>query len=121
MQAGRKKLGRPAQRSMSSNHLDILLDAIARNAGIVLSLPSAGLLRHYKSRFLAEVKDGFWVESVPAERPLVEELVRTQMPAGVSFKSGLLKVIFTAPVIRHDPAYRVNVGMVLEAIHVSFP
>ena len=42
--------------------------AIVRNAAVVLSLPSAGLLRHHKSRFLAETDEGFWVESVPAER-----------------------------------------------------
>ena len=37
---------------MAADNYDMLLDAIARNSGIVLSLPSAGMLRHHKSRFL---------------------------------------------------------------------
>src|SRR5687767_1957867 len=106
---------------MSSNNLDILKDAIARNGGIVLSLPSAGLLRHHKSRFLSEFPDGFWVESIPSERPLVEELIRTGQPAGISFKSGTTKVVFATAVMRLDLAYRVNQETEIPALLMAMP
>jgi len=106
---------------MASNNLEILIDAIARNAGIVLSLPSAGLLRHHKSRFLSEAPEGFWVESIPSEKPLVEELIRNQHPAGISFKAGTTKVVFTTPVQRLDLAYRVNDETQIPALLMAMP
>ena len=106
---------------MSSNKLDILNDAIARSAGAVLSLPSAGILRHHKSRFLAPAAEGFWIESVASEQPLVEELIRNRHPAGISFKSGTLKVIFTTPVLQHELSYRINVDMVVPALLMATP
>ncbi len=106
---------------MPSNNLEILSAAIARNAGIVLSLPSAGILRHHKSRFLSDETGGFWVESIPSERPLVEELIRTQHPAGISFKAGTTKVVFTAPLMRLDMAYRVNQETEIAAILLATP
>ena len=39
---------------MTKTSRQTLHDAIARNAGLVLSLPVAGMLRHHKSRFLGE-------------------------------------------------------------------
>ena len=106
---------------MSSKNLEILSAAIARNAGIVLSLPSAGILRHHKSRFLSDEAGGFWVESIPSERPLVEELIRTRQPAGISFKAGTTKVVFTTPLMRLDLAYRVNQETEIAAILLATP
>src|SRR5215212_9497728 len=106
---------------MPSNNLEILNAAIARNGGIVLSLPSAGLLRHHKSRFLSESPEGFWVESIPSEKPLVEELIRTGQPAGISFKAGTTKVVFTTPVMRLDLAYRVNDETEIPALLMAMP
>lgn len=98
-----------------------LREAIARNAGIVLSLPSAGMLRHNKSRFLGECEEGFWVESIPAEAVLIDALVASQQPAGISFKSGVNKVIFTTPLIRRQEKFQVNATTVLEAILLKEP
>lgn len=105
-------------------HATLLRDAIERNAAIVLSLPSAGMVRHHKSRFLAGgAGDGreFWVESVPAERPLVDELITAGRPVGVSFRSGYNKVVLASPVRRRDPAYRVNADTVVEALLLPYP
>ena len=98
-----------------------LLDAIARNAGLVLSLPSAGMLRHHKSRFLGECEEGFWVESVPAEHVLIDSLAQTQQPAGISFKAGINKVIFTTPIVRRQSDYKVNESTVVEAVLLCMP
>jgi hypothetical protein len=98
------------------DNLHLLRDAIARRAGIVLSLPNLGALvpgqdrdaaplRHYKSRFLADAGDGLWVESVPAESDLVRALVEERYPAGVSFRSGQLKVMFAAPLLHAQDDY----------------
>src|SRR5215212_2628935 len=106
---------------MAENKQEILRHAIARNAGIVLSLPSAGMLRHHKSRFLAEAPDGFWVESAPGEAAMIEALAITQQPAGISFKNGNLKVVFGAPIKRRDTNYGINAQTVVEAILLSFP
>lgn len=106
---------------MAETNHDVLREAIVRNAGVVLSLPSAGLLRHHKSRFLADEGDAFWVESVPAEGPLLAELIRTQKPVGISFKSGVRKIVLTSPLGRLDPAFRVNAETVVEAVQLPYP
>jgi c-di-GMP-binding flagellar brake protein YcgR len=95
--------------------------AIARNAGIVISLPSAGILRHHKSRFLAESEEGIWVEAPPAERALINELILSRQPTGISFRHGPVKIIFSAPICRHDPEYRINNEMTVEAVLAHFP
>ncbi|HWB54161.1 MAG TPA: hypothetical protein VG722_08210, partial [Tepidisphaeraceae bacterium] len=91
---------------MQDSDNQLVHSAIARNAGIVLSLPSAGILRHHKSRFLAECEEGIWVEAPPEERPLINELINSQQPSGISFRHGSIKVVFSAPIRRHNPDYR---------------
>jgi c-di-GMP-binding flagellar brake protein YcgR len=107
---------------MADSNLNILLDAIARNAGIVLSLPSAGMLRHHKSRFLAEAPgEGFWVESAPDEAALIDSLVLSQQSAGLSFKNGHLKVVFGSPILRRQTGYRINADTEVEALLIALP
>ena len=113
----------------AGNNLELLREAIARRAGVVLSLPdrplkegAGSLLRHYKSRFLADAGDGLWVASVPAETQWVQELAARQEPAGVSFRSDHLKVMFTAPVLHLQPDYGVaGPGGPVEALLLRFP
>jgi c-di-GMP-binding flagellar brake protein YcgR len=101
--------------------LSILSDAIARNCAVVISLPSAGMLRHHRSRFLAQCADGFWIESVPAERALIDELIANQLPAAVSFKSGDRKIAFAQPMLRRDDNFQLNAQSAVEAILLAFP
>jgi c-di-GMP-binding flagellar brake protein YcgR len=100
---------------------DILSDAIDRNSAAVLSLPSAGLLRHHKSRLLSETEEGIWLESVPAERALIDELAAGGKPCGVSFKVGDQKVSFAAKVLRSEPEYRINASVLVYAVLVERP
>jgi hypothetical protein len=102
-----------------SSHL--LDEAVARNCGLVLSYPSDGMLRHHKSRFLGESEDGIWVESPPQEALLAEALIASAKPAGFSFKHGANKVVFSAPLLRRDPQYRVNAELVVEAVLLQRP
>jgi c-di-GMP-binding flagellar brake protein YcgR len=106
-------------RDESSDNL--LADAIARNLAAVLSLPSAGMLRHCKSRFLAECDEGVWIESAADQRPLIDQLISTAQPAVVSFKTGTNKVSFAAKLVRRDEQFRLNAEQHLEAVLMARP
>jgi c-di-GMP-binding flagellar brake protein YcgR len=98
-----------------------LQDAIARNTAAVLSLPSAGMLRHLKSRFLAMADDGFWMECEPDQAALIDELTRTEKPVGVSYKTGQLKTVFTAVVLGREVEYRINADTTVFAVRLKLP
>jgi c-di-GMP-binding flagellar brake protein YcgR len=106
---------------MPNNGEDILAAAIGRNSAIVLSLPSAGMLRHHKSRFLADDVDGFWIESASNDRMLIDDLIARNTPVGISFKSGTNKVSFVVPIIKREQQYQVNADTVLEALQLALP
>jgi c-di-GMP-binding flagellar brake protein YcgR len=106
---------------MAINGVSILTEAIARNGGIVLSLPSAGMLRHHKSRFLGEDETGFWVEAMQEDRILLDALMNDQIPVGVSFRAGPQKVSFAVPMLQRCPEFKMNAQLTLEAIQLSFP
>jgi c-di-GMP-binding flagellar brake protein YcgR len=106
---------------MAEAIIDSLHDAIARNSPAVVSFPSAGMLRHCKTRFLAEELDGFWVESSPGDAALVDEVIQHRKPVGMAFKSAQQKVIFTAIVVRREPQYRMNAQTTVEALLLDFP
>jgi c-di-GMP-binding flagellar brake protein YcgR len=99
----------------------IVRSAIARNAGIVVSLPSAGLFRHHKSRFLAETEEGIWVEVPAQEQPLVEELILSAKRTGISFRQGPLKIVFTAALLRYNPEFQINAQTAVAAAMVACP
>ena len=46
---------------MPDKNAEILLNAVERNTAIVLSLPSAGMLRNHKSRLLCQMEGGILI------------------------------------------------------------
>jgi c-di-GMP-binding flagellar brake protein YcgR len=108
-------------RLMPGTESQLLTDAIARNAALVISLPSAGILRSYKSRFLGEAPEGFWVEAPSEEKPLIEELLRTGQPAGIAFRAGPNKVLFAVPIKQYNPALQVNAETQSHALLLPIP
>ena len=107
---------------MSADNSQQLRDAIGRSGGCVVSLASSiGLLSHSKSRFLAEDRSGFWVESGRADRELIDEMVRVGRDAGFSFKTGNTKLVFASPILQREPQYVVNPGLTVEAMCVRWP
>jgi len=106
---------------MSVPNEQLVIDAVARNAALVLSLPSAGLLRNHKSRFLGECEEGLWVESAAGEQPLIQELLVSRQPAGVAFRSGPQKVVFTSMVCRFSNDFSLNDGVVAAALLLARP
>jgi c-di-GMP-binding flagellar brake protein YcgR len=106
---------------MSQATSDILTQAVGRNSAAVLSLPSAGMVRHFKSRFLNETPEGVWLESIGTEHPLIEGLIADGQSCGISFKSSDQKVSFTAKVLKLDPEYRINETTILPAVMIDRP
>ncbi len=100
---------------------DILNQAIARNSAAVLSLPSAGMFRHHKSRLLNETAEGVWLESVPSERLLIESLITAGQPCGISFKSAEQRVSFTTKILKVESEYQFNESVVLPAVLIARP
>lgn len=99
----------------------VVHQAVDRNAAIVFSLPSAGILRHHKSRFLAETPEGIWIEAPAGEGPLIEQLLLTGQPVGISFRHGHAKIIYSTPLCRRDAEYRINAEVTVEAVLTKFP
>lgn len=106
---------------MSKRKDDALREAVARNSGVVLSLPSAGILRHHKSRFLSEAQDTFVLESIPEEHALIHELIEQKKPVGVSFKNGTTKIVFATPIMRLELNYQVNATTIVPALFLEIP
>jgi len=91
---------------MPSESEDMLIQAVERNSAAVLALPSAGMFRYHKTRFLRGVDERIWLESVPDERTLIESLIRSAEPVVVSFKCGQGKASFSSPILELDGQYR---------------
>jgi hypothetical protein len=103
------------------NHV-LLRDAIARNSAAVLALPSAGMMRHHKTRLLAETSEGFWIEAIGAEdRPLIDALIAESQPVGIAFKSGHTSVVLKALIRKPQEPFKVNEETVVDAMFLAFP
>jgi c-di-GMP-binding flagellar brake protein YcgR len=106
---------------MNQADIQLLREAIARNTGVVLSLPSAGMLRHYKSRFLGEFEGGIVLESPSGESLLLDALKASNQPCGVAFRKEHVKVIFAAPVHGRQDQWQINADTVVAALMLIFP
>ena len=106
--------------SQTENY-EILRDAVARNSAAVLSLPSAGAVRHHKTRFLAEVEKGFWIEAAVADQALTDALILEKSSVGVAFKSGPNAVSFATTILARDENYQVNSEVIVGAVLLGFP
>ncbi len=106
---------------MKDADLELLREAVVRNAGAVISLPSAGMLRHQKTRFLCGQESGFWVEAPAGEKPLIDSLIASAQPVGVSIKSSTTKIVFTTTLSEFRPAMRINRDTALDAVRMAWP
>jgi c-di-GMP-binding flagellar brake protein YcgR len=106
---------------MTDKESEILQAAVARNVGAVLSLPSAGMLRHHKSRLLGESDGNIVLECPRDELILVQEIITTAKLVGVSFRSGVNKAIFAVPVLRYEQDWQINEGVNVAAVILQKP
>jgi c-di-GMP-binding flagellar brake protein YcgR len=106
---------------MSDKNADLLQDAILRNVKIILSLPSAGMLRNHKSRLVGELDGGILVELPRGDEALIAELIRNHTPCGVAFARGAFKVVFASSILRKEKEWRLNGQNVVAALLLEFP
>lgn len=108
---------------MSDDGRSILSEAIARGRAALLALPSAGLLRQHKSRFLTRSERGIWIASDAAadDAALVRQLVASGHPITVSFEHDGRRVDFTSALLGVDPRFALNDEMRTEALLVALP
>jgi c-di-GMP-binding flagellar brake protein YcgR len=99
----------------------LLRDAIARNCGAVLSLPSAGMLRHCKSRFIGDHPEGLLMQGVSEHGALVRELIQNKQDCVVAFKSNIYKVAFATQILHVIPHYPVSADTLVEAVLLAQP
>jgi c-di-GMP-binding flagellar brake protein YcgR len=81
------------------------------------------MARHHKSRFLAITESELWVESVPTEFVLLDEIIRSQQPLAIDFKAGESNVTFSVRIHAREPNYRLNAQdtVTLEALRLERP
>jgi c-di-GMP-binding flagellar brake protein YcgR len=97
-----------------------LSDAVARGAGLVLSLPSPDGLSHHKSRFLGEDSAGVWVNA-PSEARQIEPTIANCASVGVTFKSANVRQVFASTVLRRDAEYPLAGGGTADALLLALP
>ncbi|HVT87840.1 MAG TPA: hypothetical protein VHD56_03225 [Tepidisphaeraceae bacterium] len=107
-------------KSMDEN-LQTLADAVGRNAAIVLSLPSAGIVRNHKTRFIGETEKGIWIEIVDGAESLLKELHEKSHPAAVSFTSGTMRLTFAGTVLEINEAFVLNATTSVPAVLITRP
>ena len=105
----------------TDKNIELVLEAAARNVSAVLSLPSAGMLRNHKSRFIAELEGGLLFEAPSGEQALIDELIRTQTPCAVSFRSGVFKVMFATRIRRTQKDWKLNDHMSVDVLLADIP
>lgn len=98
-----------------------LRNAVDRGSAMVLTLPSGGMVRHYKSRFLGLDPAGIWVEADACENGLLAALLADGKPVGCSCKLGPEKLKFVSPIVRVEPAFVVMPGTNVFAILIKHP
>jgi c-di-GMP-binding flagellar brake protein YcgR len=106
---------------MSDKYAKIVHDAVARSLSTLLSLPSAGMFRSHRSRFISDFEGGILVQAPTKDRALIAELVRNKAPCMVSFRKGIYSVIFAVPIRRVEPRWRLNDHTTLSALLMEFP
>jgi len=106
---------------MTDKSAQIVSEAIARNISAVLSLPSAGMFRNHKSRFICEIEGGILLQAPPDDQPLIKELLRTRSPCIVSFRHGINKVIFAAPIRKVTGGWKLNDQITVDGLLLEFP
>jgi c-di-GMP-binding flagellar brake protein YcgR len=106
---------------MSDKSAEIVHEAVARSVSAILSLPSAGMVRNHKSRFICACEGGILLQAPAEDRALIAELSRNKRPCVVSFRSGVNKVIFSTPIRRSEFGWRLNDHTTLDAVLLEFP
>jgi c-di-GMP-binding flagellar brake protein YcgR len=105
----------------TTNGLQILGDAVARNAACVLSIPTDALLRYFRTRFLGEGDDGIWIEASAECAGLIDALAGTEIRVAVSFRSNARRYNFVSTLRQLDRSFQINANVTGAAVLVARP
>ena len=106
---------------MAESHTEVLSAAVARNTGAVLSVPTAGMPRNLKTRFLGEEDNCLWLEVEAAASGLLDAVARDGQGVGVAFKTGTRTIMFATKVLETRADYRMNSQLTVAAARVERP
>ncbi|MGA2499484.1 MAG: PilZ domain-containing protein [Tepidisphaeraceae bacterium] len=106
---------------MAESHTEVLDAAVARNVGAVLSVPTAGMPRNLKTRFLGEEADCLWLEVEAAASGILDAAARDGQGVGVAFKTGTRTIMFATKVLELRAEYRMNSQVLVPAVRVERP
>jgi c-di-GMP-binding flagellar brake protein YcgR len=107
--------------SMKVDEQQLLRDAVARNAGFVLSLPTGNVVVHHKSRFVAADDEGFWVQIPDGTRGLIDRLMANRQTVGLSLIASSFKVVFTSLIMQFRAEMPLNSQITINAILLAWP
>jgi hypothetical protein len=102
-------------------NVELLVRAVERNTAIAVSLPSAGMYRNHKTRFLCEVDGGILIQAPRGEDALIRELIDNAAPCRVAFVSGSLEIGFQSAILRMEKHWPLNPSTVVSALLLEFP
>lgn len=104
-----------------SDNFDLLQQAIERNTPIVLALPSAMVLKPYRSRLLQVTDEGIYLESVTGQGESIDALIEAKRPVTVAFRADVRRVEFSGPILKRLRGYRLNATTLIEALIIERP
>lgn len=102
-------------------NFELLKIAIERNVALICGLPSAGLVKELKSRFLIIKDESILVEGFPNQAAAVDELIKSEEPATILFRSGVQNVEFRTRILQRYQAYPLNATTRIEALRLELP
>jgi c-di-GMP-binding flagellar brake protein YcgR len=115
-----KKRHRVGDMGMSDN-FDLLQQAIERNTPIMLAMPSAAVVKPYRSRLLQITDEGIYLESITGQGDAIDALIAAKRPVSVAFRADVRRVEFTGPILKRLRGYRLNATTLIEALVIQRP
>ena len=107
---------------MSESNQELLDSAIARNAAAIISLPSAGIMRNHKTRFLGASPSGFYLESTTGDdQEFIDAVINAGSMVGIAFKSGYTSILFATSLTERKSNFVVSETLSCEALHCVYP
>jgi c-di-GMP-binding flagellar brake protein YcgR len=100
---------------------EVLREAIERNTPVSIAVPSAGLMRQYRSRFVRAAGDTILLESVLEQSAAIDQLAKEGRPVTVMFRVDTQRVEFSAPVLERVRGIQLNADTLIEAIRLAWP
>ena len=99
----------------------LLRDAIARNAGAVLSVPAGNVYTHHKTRLVGSEEEGFWIQMPLGTRAQMDMIMTNRLSVGVSLISASRKVIFTTLIQQFRAGVAINAHITVDAMLLAWP